>query len=249
MVAPRALLHPAVAQPAGSLLYELVTGHPTGSPASWSSPLNLIEELRAWPPDRSGLLTTELAAVAAAVVWCWQRGDLLGLDLSVAPGGHPGRASLCTRGQRWAPGGSTFRLTGRRAIPVPCTSAKPGSSRSPTVTPVTLTCACLSTLYRWATARMVRMVSSAAWNDLAVPARSLRSLGAEGPGTPYGVGARTGPPAVGLVTGLVIGTSREPPGRAGTERRWRRAFAKVSRDRDTRRAPGEHQVAQSSGAS
>jgi len=28
VVAPRALLHPAVAQPAGSLLYELVTGHP-----------------------------------------------------------------------------------------------------------------------------------------------------------------------------------------------------------------------------
>ena len=37
VVAPRWLLHPAVPQPAGSLVYELATGHPTGSPASWSS--------------------------------------------------------------------------------------------------------------------------------------------------------------------------------------------------------------------
>jgi hypothetical protein len=40
---------------------------------------------------------------------------------------------------------------------------------------------------------MVRRVSSLAWNDLAVPGRSLRFLSAEGPGTPHGVGAQTEP--------------------------------------------------------
>jgi hypothetical protein len=32
VVAPRGLLHPAVPQPAGSLLYELATGHPDRAP-------------------------------------------------------------------------------------------------------------------------------------------------------------------------------------------------------------------------
>jgi hypothetical protein len=36
IVGPGALLHPAVPQPAGSLIYELLTGHPSnGSPVSW----------------------------------------------------------------------------------------------------------------------------------------------------------------------------------------------------------------------
>jgi hypothetical protein len=86
VVAPRALLDPAVAQPAGSLLYELATGHPDRAPGELVFPADLAAELRAWPPDCSGLLTTELAAVDAAVVWCWQRGDLLGLELPLEHG-------------------------------------------------------------------------------------------------------------------------------------------------------------------
>jgi hypothetical protein len=39
MVAPAALLHPGVPQPAGSLVYELVTGHPEREPG----------ELVLWP--------------------------------------------------------------------------------------------------------------------------------------------------------------------------------------------------------
>ena len=33
VVAPAALLHPVVPQPDGTVLYELLTGHPTGRPA------------------------------------------------------------------------------------------------------------------------------------------------------------------------------------------------------------------------
>jgi len=89
VVAPRALLHPAVAQPAGSLLYELATGHPDRGPRELVFPADLASELRAWPPDTSAPLTAELAPAAAAVMGCWQRGDLLGLDLPLAPGEDP----------------------------------------------------------------------------------------------------------------------------------------------------------------
>jgi hypothetical protein len=89
VVAPRALLHPAVAQPAGSLLYELATGHPDRAPGELVFPADLVAELRAWPPDRSGPLIAELAGVVAAVVGCWQRGDLLGLELPLEAGEDP----------------------------------------------------------------------------------------------------------------------------------------------------------------
>jgi hypothetical protein len=93
VVAPRALLHPAVAQPTGSLLYELATGHPDRAPRELVFPADLASELRAWPPDTAAPLTTELAAVAAAVVGCWQRGDRLGLDLPSRPARTRGRWS------------------------------------------------------------------------------------------------------------------------------------------------------------
>jgi hypothetical protein len=35
VVAPAALLHQVVPQPDGSMLYALLTGHPTGRPGSW----------------------------------------------------------------------------------------------------------------------------------------------------------------------------------------------------------------------
>jgi hypothetical protein len=86
VVAPRGLLHPAVPQPTGSLLYELTTRHPDRTPRELVFPADLISELRAWPPATAVALTAELAPVGAAVVWCWQRGDLLGLELPLEPG-------------------------------------------------------------------------------------------------------------------------------------------------------------------
>jgi hypothetical protein len=86
VVAPRALLHPAVPQPAGSLLYELVTGGPNREPFELVFPADLAEELHAWPPATSAALAAELARVGAAVVWCCQRGDLLGVDFPLEPG-------------------------------------------------------------------------------------------------------------------------------------------------------------------
>jgi hypothetical protein len=49
-------------------------------------PADLAAELRASPPATAALLTAELVPVGAAVVWCWQRGDLLGLELALEHG-------------------------------------------------------------------------------------------------------------------------------------------------------------------
>jgi hypothetical protein len=51
VVAPAALLHPAVPQPDGTLLYELVTGHPDRQPQELVFVADLTVELRAWPTD------------------------------------------------------------------------------------------------------------------------------------------------------------------------------------------------------
>jgi hypothetical protein len=49
VVAPAALLHPAVPQPDGTVLYELVTGHPDRTPRELVFLADLTVELRAWP--------------------------------------------------------------------------------------------------------------------------------------------------------------------------------------------------------
>jgi hypothetical protein len=51
IVAPSTLLHPRVPQPAGSLVYELLTGHPEREPEELVFVADLIGELRAWPQD------------------------------------------------------------------------------------------------------------------------------------------------------------------------------------------------------
>jgi hypothetical protein len=89
VVAPRWLLHPAVPQPAGSLVYELATGHPDRQLDQLVFPADLIEELRAWPQERWAALGVDLEAVAAAVNGCWQRGDVRGLHLPLEPGEDP----------------------------------------------------------------------------------------------------------------------------------------------------------------
>jgi hypothetical protein len=81
VVAPAVLLHPAVPQPDGALLYELVTGHPDRAPRELVFPADLTVELRAWPPDTWAKAGVDPQAAAAAVVAGWRRGDLPGLRL------------------------------------------------------------------------------------------------------------------------------------------------------------------------
>jgi hypothetical protein len=89
VVAPRWLLHPAVPQPAGSLVYELATGHPDRQLDQLVFPADLIEELRAWPTDTWAALGVDLQQVAHAVVACWQRGEVRGLQFPLEPGEDP----------------------------------------------------------------------------------------------------------------------------------------------------------------
>jgi len=81
VVAPAALLHPCVPQPDGTLLYELVTGHPDRAPRELVFLADLTVELRAWPLDTWAKVGVDPQAAAAAVVAGWQRGDLPGLRL------------------------------------------------------------------------------------------------------------------------------------------------------------------------
>jgi hypothetical protein len=81
VVAPAALLHPGVPQPDGTVLYELVTGHPDRTPRELVFVADLTVELRAWPTDTWSKVGIDPQTAAAAVVAGWQRGDLLGLRL------------------------------------------------------------------------------------------------------------------------------------------------------------------------
>jgi hypothetical protein len=81
VVAPAALLHPHVPQPDGTVLYELVTGHPDRMPRELVFLADLTVELRAWPADTWSKVGIDPQAAAGAVVAGWQRGDLLGLRL------------------------------------------------------------------------------------------------------------------------------------------------------------------------
>jgi hypothetical protein len=62
-------LHPAVPQPAGSLVYELVFV------------VDLTGELRAWPQDSWQQVGVDPDQVAQAVVGCWQDGEVTGLQV------------------------------------------------------------------------------------------------------------------------------------------------------------------------
>jgi hypothetical protein len=81
VVAPAALLHPTVPQPAGTVLYELVTGHPDRMPRELVFLADLTVELRAWPTDTWTKAGVDPQAAARAVIGGWERGDLLGLRL------------------------------------------------------------------------------------------------------------------------------------------------------------------------
>src|SRR5215213_11589743 len=77
VVAPAALRHPGIPQPDGTLLYELVTGHPDRQPQELVFVADLTVELRAWPTDTWAKLEIDPQSATGAVIAGWQRGDLL----------------------------------------------------------------------------------------------------------------------------------------------------------------------------
>lgn len=80
VVGPAALLHPHVPQPAGSFVYELLTGHPEREPHELVFLADLTGELRAWPRDTWAAVGIDPDAVAHAVIACWRRGEVQGLE-------------------------------------------------------------------------------------------------------------------------------------------------------------------------
>jgi hypothetical protein len=81
IVGPAALLHPAVPQPAGSLIYELLTGHPEREPGELVFVADLTWELRAWPQDTWTAVGVDPERVGQAVIGCWQDGEVTGLQV------------------------------------------------------------------------------------------------------------------------------------------------------------------------
>jgi hypothetical protein len=90
VVAPALLLHPVVPQPDGTLLYELLTGHPDRTPQELVFLADLAMELHAWPADTWRKAGVDPQAAAQAVVAGWERGDLPGRRL----GGLTGQEAL-----------------------------------------------------------------------------------------------------------------------------------------------------------
>jgi hypothetical protein len=81
VVAPAALLHPGVPQPAGGLVHALLTGHPEREPAELVFVADLTVELRAWPTDTWTAVGIDPDQVAQAVAGCWQDGEVTGLQV------------------------------------------------------------------------------------------------------------------------------------------------------------------------
>jgi hypothetical protein len=81
ILAPAALLHPRVPQPDGSLVYELLTGHPEREAGELVFLADLTGELRAWPHDTWAKLGVDPDQVTQAVIGCWQDGEVSGLQV------------------------------------------------------------------------------------------------------------------------------------------------------------------------
>jgi hypothetical protein len=81
IVAPAALLHPRVPQPAGRLIYELLSGHPEREAGELVLVADLTGELRAWPTDTWTKVGIDPDQVAQAVVGCWRDGEVPGLQV------------------------------------------------------------------------------------------------------------------------------------------------------------------------
>ncbi|MFL5880908.1 MAG: hypothetical protein ACJ782_12620 [Actinomycetota bacterium] len=80
IVAPASLLHPRP-QPDGSLVYELLTGHPEREAGELVFVADLTGELRARPQDTWSKLGVDPDQVTQAVMGCWQDGEVTGLQI------------------------------------------------------------------------------------------------------------------------------------------------------------------------
>jgi hypothetical protein len=81
IITPAALLHPGVPQPAGSLVYELLTGHPERERGALVFVADLTGELRAWPTDTWAKVGVDPDQVTQAVVGCSRDGEVTGLQV------------------------------------------------------------------------------------------------------------------------------------------------------------------------
>jgi hypothetical protein len=90
VVAPAELLHPGVPQPDGTVLYELVTGHPDRAAQELVFVPDLTCELRAWPYGTWTALGVDAQAAVGAVIAAWQAGQVKGLRF----GGLTGEEAL-----------------------------------------------------------------------------------------------------------------------------------------------------------
>jgi hypothetical protein len=81
VVGPAALLHPRVPQPEGSLVYELLTGHPEREAGELVFVADLTGELRAWPQDTWTAVGVDPERVARAIISCWRDGEVSGLQV------------------------------------------------------------------------------------------------------------------------------------------------------------------------
>jgi hypothetical protein len=129
IVAPAALLHPRVPQSDGSLVYELLTGHPERAPGELVFVTDLTCELRAWPHDTWAKVGVDPDQVAQAVIGCWQDEEVTGLqldDLSFEEARSLTRPAMTyVRGQ--LRGRLTARLArGRRRWLHPTSGRRPG---------------------------------------------------------------------------------------------------------------------------
>src|SRR5215207_7411070 len=78
VVAPAVLLHPQVPQPDGTVLYELVTGHPDREAHELVFLTDLAVELRAWPSGTWATLDLDPQATADAIIAGWRGGQVKG---------------------------------------------------------------------------------------------------------------------------------------------------------------------------
>jgi hypothetical protein len=81
VVAPAALLHPAVPQPDGTVLYELLSGHPDRTAHQLVFVADLTVELRAWAHGTWARLGADPQATTSAVANAWRWGHVNGLQL------------------------------------------------------------------------------------------------------------------------------------------------------------------------
>jgi hypothetical protein len=113
IVGPAALLHPDVPQPAGSLVYELLTGHPEREPGELLFVADLTGELRAWTTDTWAKLGVDPDQVAQAIIGFWRDGEVTGLQIDDL--GYEEARSLTRPAMTYVRGQLRGRLTARLA--------------------------------------------------------------------------------------------------------------------------------------